>query len=170
MALVVETGEGLANADSFLSVADADAYHTKFGNASWAGTTDQKEVALRKGTRYLCLKYKLRWLGTRSSKEQALDYPRTNVVDSDGMAIESDEMPQCLLDATAEAALASLSTDMMADITSDSSSGTVLERVKVGPIEIEEQTASAKSTTTIYRKIENYLSPIVVGPNMVERS
>jgi len=38
MSITVETGEGLPNSDSYVSVADATAYHAKFGNVSWART------------------------------------------------------------------------------------------------------------------------------------
>ena len=35
MALIVEDGTGLANAESYVSVADATTYHTNYGNTAW---------------------------------------------------------------------------------------------------------------------------------------
>jgi hypothetical protein len=40
MTLIVETGQGLPDAESFISVADADTYFTARGNAVWAALTD----------------------------------------------------------------------------------------------------------------------------------
>jgi hypothetical protein len=36
MALIVEDGTGLANAESYVSVADATTYHANIGNTAWA--------------------------------------------------------------------------------------------------------------------------------------
>jgi hypothetical protein len=44
MAFVVEDGTGLANATSYLSVADADAYHSDLGHADWVGLSTETEI------------------------------------------------------------------------------------------------------------------------------
>lgn len=78
MALIVEDGTGMANAESLLSVADADAYHTAMGNAAWgAATTAQKEAALRRATQYLDARYQ--WQGDPLTATQALSWPREGV-------------------------------------------------------------------------------------------
>ena len=54
MALTPETGAGLADADSYCSQADADAYHDDRGNGAWALLdSDAKDAALRKATDYM---------------------------------------------------------------------------------------------------------------------
>ncbi len=75
MALVVEDGTGLANAESYVSVAYADQHCVRFGHASWAALTETaKEVALRKATRYIDGRY--RFLGRKLFEIQALQWPR----------------------------------------------------------------------------------------------
>lgn len=41
--LIVEDGTGIANADSYVSVAEADAYHVAFGNDLWAAIDPTKK-------------------------------------------------------------------------------------------------------------------------------
>lgn len=45
--------------DSFVSVADADAYHGRMGNELWLGTEPQKETWLRRATQYVLIHYSL---------------------------------------------------------------------------------------------------------------
>ena len=75
MPLTVEDGTGLATADSYASRADADTYHAARGNAAWAAASaDARDAALRKATQYLDTRY--RWVGTRLTLTQALEWPR----------------------------------------------------------------------------------------------
>jgi hypothetical protein len=78
MAIVVEDGTGLANAESYLSVADADTHFANRGFALWASemSTAEKEQALRRSADYMLQVYRLRWAGTRVLTTQALDWPR----------------------------------------------------------------------------------------------
>lgn len=77
MALVVEDGTGLPNAEAYASVAEADAYFSARGNAVWAALdTSQKEAALRLGADYMGDVYGPRWCGERLTTTQALDWPR----------------------------------------------------------------------------------------------
>lgn len=76
--LIVEDGSGVVNADSYVSSANADAYHSAFGNAAWASATDpQKDAALRSATQYLDSRY--RFKGVRKTYAQALMWPRSSV-------------------------------------------------------------------------------------------
>lgn len=76
MAITVEDGTGLTTADSFISVSDADAYHTARGNTGWTGTDTVKGQALVRATSYLEQKYGLKWAGYRKTSTQALSWPR----------------------------------------------------------------------------------------------
>ena len=76
MALIVEDGTSLPNADSYLSVVAADAYHAAMGNAVWQPLpAADKEAALRRATQYLDTRY--RWRGEPLTTTQALAWPRT---------------------------------------------------------------------------------------------
>lgn len=84
MALIVEDGTGLSTAESYISVADAKAYHLKMGNEDAWDAIDNQEAALRKATRYMVQVYRTYWAGERRTTTQALDWPRANVPMLDG--------------------------------------------------------------------------------------
>lgn len=79
MALIVENGSGLANAEAYRSVADHKAYCDAMG-FSYAGKSDpQLEQAARRATAAMTQRYRMRWAGQRVSLAQALDWPRALV-------------------------------------------------------------------------------------------
>jgi len=170
MAFVVETGSGSATANSYLSVADADTYHTDHGDSSdWSGSTEaQKQEALRLATQYLDAKYDGRWKGTRSNEDQALDHPRTGIVDSDGYIYDSDALAQCLLDATAELARRVREGDTLLD---DIGRPGIFKskRVKVGPIDTTKVYVGGGSQVKTYPLIERLLSHLITDNTMVYR-
>jgi hypothetical protein len=78
MSLAVEDGTGLANADSYVSVADCATYATD--RALSFPTTDNAacEAALRRATAAIDNRYRLRFTGYRTHRRaQALEWPRT---------------------------------------------------------------------------------------------
>lgn len=80
MALVVETGAGVANAESYASVAEATAYLAARGDTVWAALALAKQEGnLRNATEYMQGMYGGRWLGLRSTLTQALDHPRQDI-------------------------------------------------------------------------------------------
>lgn len=164
MALIVEDGTGMSDSESYQSVAGADAYHTKFGNTSWGGlSTSVKELALRKATQYLDNKYGGRWLGSRSYRDQALDFPRYGIIDRDGYVTDFDAMPADLLNATSELALISVTEDLEPDVAPEDSGAVEAERVQVGPIAIDESYAGALSTEKKYTRAERFLRSLITS-------
>ena len=152
--LIVEDGSIVAGAESYCSVADADAYHTARGNTAWTGENAAKEALLRKATDYMVQVYALRWKGDRVSEDQALDWPREGVV-AFGFEIPSDAMPEAVVKACAELALRALSGDLTPDLTRRTL------REKVGPIEVEyDPNAPALPD---YQAIDNLLAPYLKG-------
>jgi hypothetical protein len=115
LTLTVEDGTGLAGANSFATVAEADTYHEGHLYASgWTGaTTEQKEAALVMATRLLDRKTK--WPGTRNSSTQALAWPRSDG-ECDGFDIPSNLVPQPVKDATAELARLLIGEDLTAEV------------------------------------------------------
>ena len=76
MTLVVETGAGFPNADSYASVEQADAYAGNYG-LTWTGDAATKEVALRRATAFLDANYRARFPGYRRNRRfQSLEWPR----------------------------------------------------------------------------------------------
>lgn len=62
--LIIENGVGLPNAESYASVAAADARGVALSVTDWAALTEnQKEIALRNATRFMLASYRARWAG-----------------------------------------------------------------------------------------------------------
>jgi hypothetical protein len=99
--MTVETGTGLADANSYCEVVQADSYHEERGNADWLDeTAAKKAAALVRACDYLERAYGRLWKGARSSARQKLSFPRFGIED-----LASDEIPRRLTEAQCEAAL-----------------------------------------------------------------
>lgn len=154
MALTVEDGTGLDDADAYISVDDADNYHDGRANAAWDDLADEaKEAAIRKATEYLDAVYARRWAGVRASDAQALAWPRANV-EVDGVVLADDALPQQLVRACAELALKASAGDLAADV------GRMTTREKIGEIEVQYDTNRAPYTT--YRYVDALLAPLLL--------
>jgi hypothetical protein len=106
MSLIVEDGTGRANAQSYASVAEADAYHAAHGNVAWTGADALKEAALVRATAWLDAAFYYRWPSVKMNHTQALEFPRLAATDVEGYAL--DPVPAELKTALYEAALVEL--------------------------------------------------------------
>ena len=154
MSLIVENGTGLSTAESYISVANADARHTAFGNSAWTGTDAVKEAALRRATAYMQQAYRGRWIGSRLTAAQALDWPRWGVM-LEGFAISSAAIPADVANACADLALKALADELAPDLTR------AVIREKVGPLETEYSAFSPESPR--YQAIDMMLSAYLAG-------
>lgn len=154
MTLIVETGEGLSNAESYISVADADARHASLGNTGWTGTEQVKEALLRRATAYMEQAYRSRWKGNRLRKDQALSWPRYGAT-VDGFDLSSTIVPVEVANACADLALKAAAGDLAPDL----ERGVIRE--KVGPLETEYDRNSSQATR--YRSIDLGLAPFLKG-------
>lgn len=171
MAFVVETGSGLIDANSYISLSDASSYVADHGNSStWSAAADaSKEEALRLGTQYIDLKYGNRYIGRKATRDQALCWPRLTVVDADGYSYDSNEIPNCLKQATVEAALRVIEGDDLLGVVENP--GTI-KREKTalpGPLSEEIEYVGGKSQVPYYPKIGALLRPIIKSSNMMSR-
>lgn len=130
MSIVVEDGTGLSNSESYLSVSNADTYHSNRSNSAWTGSDASKESALRKATDYLDATYN--WKGSIFSTTQSLNWPRVGVIDRNGRDLDYS-VPKAIKDATAELALVALSEDLLPNTSNDD----YVKREKVEGLEIE---------------------------------
>lgn len=163
MALTVEDGTGLAAADSYLSTADADTYHSGLGQSAWVGTPTAKERVLRRATAALDRLYT--FVGYRSTKEQALDWPRTGAFDSDDFAIEDDEIPQALLDACAELAMRLLCVDESPDVAA-ADANTTSQTETAGRVSISKSFGAAGAAAPRFPKVDQILYAITATPDL----
>ncbi len=108
MALIVETGTGVTNANSYVSVAFADNYASGSLTATeWeALTIDTKEKLLIAATRWLDQHAK--WNGTKTFTTAPLPnnlrWPRKNVFDCDELPVGENTIPPGLMSAVCELA------------------------------------------------------------------
>lgn len=167
MALIVEDGSGLSTAESFISVADADAYFTARGNAAWTGSSTVKEQALRKATDFMQGRYASRWKGTRKTSGQALAWPRLAVIDPDGWDVSDTIVPSAVKNACAELAVRSLTTTLLPD---DTKPGIKSEGVSIpGPISKNVEYAGAKTVAPTYTAVDRMLEPLLTPGDLAER-
>lgn len=165
MAIVVEDGTGLSTAETFVSVADADAYHLARANSAWALlTTPNKEAALRKAADYMEAVYRERWAGYRVNTTQALSWPRYEVPIKDAASAMNygglsyypyDAVPVIVANACASLALRASAADLAPDVTR------VTTRERVGEIEVEYAAGAAPYAR--YREIDLALSAFMAG-------
>lgn len=157
MSLVTEDGTGLTTAESYCSVADADTYHTNFGNASWAAlATAAKEVALRKASAYMTQTYRGRWDGWRVNVHQALDWPRSMVRIKDAVAVAyyaNTAVPTVVANACADLALRSVTTTLLPDLEP------AVTAESIGPISV--QYAQGASQLVKFTAVDYMLNPVM---------
>jgi hypothetical protein len=141
--MIVEDGTGLADANSYLSVAEADAYWAARGNANWAAaTTVAKEAALVNASMYVDLRWGTSITGTPVSSHQILVFPRNGLP----ACARGQTFPLRLKWAVAEYAVLALAGPLAP--TPEVSARTKY-RVKVGPLEEETTYATEVGTGSI---------------------
>ena len=114
MALVLDATPAGAASNSYATRAEADSYHEGhyYADAWTALTTTQKDTALVMATRLL--DEQVEWAGTKTTRGQALRWPRIGVYERDSMGVypdpyygytlNSSTIPAFLKNATAELA------------------------------------------------------------------
>jgi hypothetical protein len=121
---------------------------------TFAETDALKEAALRKATDFMRQIYRSKWQGVKVDEDQALDWPRYDVV-VEGYAIDSDIVPTEVKNACAELALRASAGDLLADQTQ----GVIRE--KVGQIEVEYDRSSPQQAR--YSAIDAMLAPYLLA-------
>jgi len=171
MPLIVEDGTGKPDANSYGSVADADAYFADRGNGQWAAlTTGVKEGSLVQATDYIDAYYGDRFIGTKSTIEQALEWPRVDAEGYDEFTIPSD-----LKKATYEYSYRASKGPLMPDpVYGASGFQTVTTMEKVGEIQREYAQAGGSSGSTLFRPypaadilLKNLLEPYAGGNRVI---
>jgi len=155
MSLIVEDGTGLSTAESYISVANADARHAALGMTNWATLSDtEKEQALRRATQFMEQRYASRWRGTRLLRAQALSWPRYGA-EAYGWAIESTIVPDVVANACADVALEAAAGDLNPTLERG------IVREKVGPLETEYDPYSSQAKR--YPAVDQALAPYLQG-------
>lgn len=149
MALVVEDGTVVPEAEALCSVEFADAHFDKRGNTAWLDLDESvKEAALRRATDYLEDVYGPRFQGARVSAAQALSWPRKGVTLS-----TADSVPSRVQRACAELAAKAVAGELLADIGRQTLSETV------GELSVTYDPAGPRSTQ--YAAVQAMLAPLL---------
>ena len=109
--LVVETGAGLSNSNSYVTVAEADTYlSTNKYYSAWADYDDEDKANVLIIASRLIDSY-MNWFGTKTVESSAMRWPREGVYSLDGVEISSVSIPQNLKNAVCEFAYTQYSTN-----------------------------------------------------------
>lgn len=170
--LIVEDGSSKSDATSYWDILSVDDYHTAHTNSvSWSGATSTtKTTALLMATQYLDAVYGEQWQGTRSKKEQRLDWPRLGILDRDGFVILSTIMPRNLLEAVAELALRHITETggLLPDIGTDAQD-VKRTKDKVGPLESEIEYFGSGEEFKQFSIVDRLLESLLEPEGIVER-
>lgn len=105
MALTVEDGTIVTGAQSYVSIDEANAYHTAMQNTDWDNLADaEKETALTLATRSVDQLYGERYMSVVRSETQKLLFPRSAFYDRHFRYVSDTTIPQALKDAVCEIA------------------------------------------------------------------
>jgi len=124
-------------ANSFATLAQGTTYFDERLQATnWTGDSDPdvKARALIMATRRLD---QLTYVGYKSSTDQALEWPRSDVYDKDGEEYASAAIPTFLVEATLELALHYLNKNAESTDPHATDGLERFDRAKVGPLEVE---------------------------------
>lgn len=159
MSIIVEDGSVVANADSLISVADADAYFVNKGApAAWTGSDEDKEVALRIGSKMVNNRHK--FVGSIvDTTDQVFVWPRLDAYDSEDRYYADTIIPQPVKDAVCEYALIHLRDG---DLSLPVTQGT--KKIKLDVLEIENFSDSeGGSSEPDYSYIDDLLKLLTAG-------
>lgn len=125
---------GAANANSYATVAEANAYNdAQVNGGTWAALdVPSKNRALTHATRLL--DDNIAWIGERATDQQALEWPRAWARNRSGNFYSEQEVPMQVKYATAELARRLTETG---GSTGGASGTENLKRLKAGPVELE---------------------------------
>ncbi len=164
MAAVIDATLGGASANSYVTLADADAYfETVPDSTDWVGkTTDQKNRALISATRWIDV---LSFYGKRCSETQALKWPRKEY-EVDGIELACTLIPFGIEVATYELARA-LANDTDA-ITGSTGTTGIYDQVELGELKVRYKSSSMtpgviNNVFDVYPWLQSYLGPYCIG-------
>jgi hypothetical protein len=160
MTLVLETGSGVANSNSYVSTGTLETYCDDRAITLASG---DEEGALIRATAYLDNTYRTRFPGQRKLfRNQGLEWPRVGVVDMNGFPVADNAIPIEIIRATCEAAIRELAAP--GALAPDLERGGSVKRLKAGSVEIEYGTNAASGT--IFQIIDGMLSGLIGAPQM----
>ena len=152
MALIIEDGTIVANANSYVTVAELDAFAALRGVTLPTLEAD-KEVLLISGTDYTETFWD-RYQSNTVDQTQVLQFPRLNVW-VNGFSVPSNSIPQTLKNAQMQAAIESISGSLTPN------TGKNIKKEKVDVIEVEYQDGTGSLYAPTFPNVDKYLKPLL---------
>lgn len=129
---IVEDGSCVPNANSYLTLEEANQYQANKNRSDWLALSDiEKQASLIKATQYVDELFT--WKGRRKYESQNLAFPRVRIRDLDGFEVKG--IPRRLKDAICEAAFYGFSSSSELFVTHDTNGA--IKKQKVDVIEVE---------------------------------
>lgn len=156
MAIIVEDGSGVANANSYVSVADAKVWLTARGLA-FTSNDDTVIGTLLIKAMDLLESFRARFKGAKTSSTQSLQWPRYNVY-IDNVEVDDDVIPVELVSAQVQLAYEAQTVELQ-----PTGTGQEILKEKVGPIETEYAESGSSVTRPQLTKAMTFLEPLLVN-------
>lgn len=151
MALIVEDGTIVANANSYNTVAEIRAYADARGMTLPTDDLDVEKLAIQ-AMDYL-ESFRNRYQGYRTDPvNQELQFPRVGVIIDNDYEVSSDEIPSLLKKAHSQATAESYEADLMPN------DSPAVKKEKVDVLEVEYQESSTSSVG--FPKVDALLEPL----------
>lgn len=148
--LIIEDSSCVINANSYVTLDEANKYQTERNRTEWLDLSDnEKKASLIKATQYVDNLYN--WKGRRKFESQVLSFPRVMIKDDDGFDVVG--IPNNLKIAVMEASFYGSTEDLFSVYTNDNADLTGgIKRQKdvvVGAVETETEYFNSTKTTDV---------------------
>ena len=158
MALIIEDGTIVPNAQSYIDLAFTDSYWEQRGDPEqWTCLNpEEQEAAILYATQYVEKRYRFR--GQIQDRNQVLAFPRTPFCDREGRALAGEGViPEPVKQAVAELALRQAIEDLFLD--TDPSAKTIIRK----KVEDAEEELDSTRDTTRFKYIDMLLMDYLSG-------
>ncbi len=154
MALIIETGAIVTNANTYVSEADARTILQAIGQ-DLASNTVTAEQQLLNAMNYI-ESFRARYTGYKNSVDQPLQWPRTSVI-VDGWLAPNNTIPNELIRAQVFAAYEISQSENL----QPNDSGRKISSEKLGPLSVSYFENSATDASKIYNRVLDELHPLL---------
>jgi len=148
MTLIVETGASVVDANSYVSLLEADTYHALYYNSDWDGLSDaDKEQHLILATRSIDANYASKFLSLKKNDINELCWPRLAFLNNNNIMIADNTIPKALKNAVCEVALMS-SLGLNLFPASNNDDNVKINKTKIGDLAIEKEYFSSSKKSS----------------------
>ena len=161
MNLIIEDGQGIPDANAYVSLSSALAYIPAHLIAEWTALSDDERIdRLIIASQFIDTTFN--WIGNRKSLEQGLNWPRINVI-YQGFAVPCDTIPKQIKRAVIMALLIILRDGIAVFM---STADAPVKREKFAVMETEYfSLVEAGKHVTVYDDINNLLKGLYIMPS-----